>query len=123
MPISETFVGPNGVPCAPFPNPQNQTAGRTEFPPHRTVLRQTVLHPEMELLSLIRCQFISTKKYTLGFQGKMLSRGIGIMTGVPNGLLCMVLHLSVELCAAHEIFVTGVVILVGLDMREDIGEG
>ncbi len=45
------------------------------------------------------------------------------MAGVPNGLFCMVIHLAVELFAAHEVFVNGVVILMGFYMREDMGEG
>ncbi len=41
-------------------------------------LSQLCLHPEMELLSLVRWQCISTKKYTQGFQVEMPSRGVGL---------------------------------------------
>jgi hypothetical protein len=81
------------------------------------------LHPETELLSLLRCQFISPKKYTQRFQGETMSRGFGIMAGVPNGLFCMVIHLAVELCAVCEVFVASVVVWVGFDMRKDTSEG
>ncbi len=52
-----------------------------------------------------------------------MSRGFGIMAGVPNGLFCMVIHLAVELCAVCEVFVASVVVWVGFDMRKDTSEG
>lgn len=48
---------------------------------------QLFLHPEWELLSLIRDQLISPKEYAQGFQGESPSRSVGIATSVPNGLL------------------------------------
>jgi hypothetical protein len=77
----------------------------------------------MKLLSLIQYRFISPNKYAQRFQGETPSRGIGVMAGVTNGLFCMVIYLAVELCAAYEVFVTGVVVLVGFDMIKDMNEG
>ncbi len=45
------------------------------------------------------------------------------MVGVPNGLFCVVIHLAVELCAASEALITGVIVLVGLDVGKDSSEG
>jgi hypothetical protein len=81
------------------------------------------LHPEAELLSLFQGQLVPPKKYTQRFQGKVPSWGFRIVFCVPNGLFCIIVHLSVELCAACKAFITSVVILVGLDVGEDSGKG
>jgi hypothetical protein len=82
-------------------------------------LGELFLYLESKSVTFIRCQFISPKKYTQGFQGEALSRSIRIVIGVPYGLLYMIIYLAVELCAAQETFINCVVVLVGLDMRED----
>ncbi len=45
------------------------------------------------------------------------------MAGVPSGLLCMVIHLAVELRAVSEALITSVIVLVGLDVGKDSSEG
>ena len=80
-------------------------------------------HPKPEHLSLVRGQLVPPKKYTQRFQGNAPSWGFWIVICVPNGLFCIIIHPTIELCAACKAFITIVVILVGLDLGEDSGEG
>ncbi len=81
------------------------------------------LHPKPEFISLVRCQFIPSEEYAYGFQREAAGWGLGIRVCFPNCLFCMVVHLAIELCAPREALIPDVVVLVGLHVGENSGEG
>jgi hypothetical protein len=106
-----------------FKSPPSQTAGHIECQPHRAATKLAVSVPRTGAYPPYPMSICSFRGIRKGFQGEASSRGIRIVVSFPDGLVCMVIHLAVELRAASEALITGVIVLVDLDMGKDSSEG